>query len=108
MTYRDIYDGNPAMALFSGIVSVTRYFIEGMTVQEQRSLPPQSGFTVEPTSVNFPFDLVGSFHLAGLAQNDLSVVQQTFNGWYWGVYPALMVGLSLRVLAAGVLHVSDR
>lgn len=107
--YRDIYDeGNGAMALFAGIFSVTRYFIEGMTVQEQRCLPSQSGFSVEPTSVNFPVDLVGSFHLVGLAQNDLSVVQHSCHGWYWSVLPAFLVGFSLRVLAAGVIHVSDR
>ena len=107
--YRDIYaEGNSGMALFAGIVSVTRYFIEGLTVQEQRCLPAQSGYTVEPTSVNFPVDKVASFHLTGLAQNDLSVVQFSCSGWYWGVYVAFMVGLSVRVLAAGVLHASDR
>jgi hypothetical protein len=109
VTYQDIYEGgNSATALFSGFTSVTRFFIEGITVQEQRCLPAQSGFTVEPTSTSFPVDLVGSFHLVGLAQNDLSVIQQSFNGWYWGVPSCFMVGLSLRVLAGGVLHISDR
>ncbi len=109
VTYTGIYeDGNGVMALFSGIFSVTRFFIESMTVQEQRCLPAQSGFTIDPSSVNFPIDIVGSFHLIGLAQNDLSVVQRSCNGWYWGVLPAFLVGISLRVLAAGVLHVSDR
>ncbi len=107
--YTDIYEeGNEGMALFSGIMSVTRFFIEGMTVQEQRCLPVQSGFTVEPTSVNFPVDLVGSFHLTGLAQNDLSVVQRSCNGWYGGVLPAFLVGTLIRVFAFGILHVSDR
>jgi len=109
VTYKGIYtEGNSPTAVFSGLVSVTRYFIEGLTVAEQRCLPAQSGFTVEPTSINFPVDLVGSFHLVGLAQNDSSVVRFSCHGWYWGVLPAFMVGLSLRVLAAGVLHVSDR
>ena len=96
------------MAIISGIFSVTRYFIEGMTVQEQRCLPAQSGFTVEPTSVDFPVDSAGSFHLEGLAQNDLSVVQLSCSGWYWGVVPAFFVGLSIRILAAGIFQVSER
>jgi hypothetical protein len=50
VTYRAIYDdGKSATAVFSGIVSVTRFFIEGITVEELRCLPPQSGYTVEPT-----------------------------------------------------------
>jgi len=107
VTYETIYD-NDVAAVFCGIISVTRYFIEGMAVQEQRALPQQSGFTVESTSVNFPIDILGSFHLVGMAQNDSSVVRQTFNGWYWGVLPAIWVGLTIRFLAGGVLHISER
>jgi len=103
----DIYDGNPALAVFSGFVSVTRYFIEGMTVQEQRCLPEQSGYTLSPAAVNFPLQL-SSFALTNLAQNSNSVVQQSCNGWYWGVAPAILVGITIRFLAAGVIHVSDR
>jgi hypothetical protein len=109
VTYRDIYtEGNDGIAIFSGVTSVTRFFIEGLAVQELRSLPEQSGYTVQPSSVNFPIGDVGSFTLVGLAQNDLSVVQHSGNGWYWGVLPAFMVGLTVRVLALGTLHVSDR
>jgi uncharacterized membrane protein YidH (DUF202 family) len=43
-----------------------------------------------------------------LAQNDPNVVERTFQGWYWGVLPAFMVGLTIRVLAGGLIHVSDR
>jgi hypothetical protein len=108
--YREnIYgDGGEAVAIFSGLMTVTRFFIEGMAVQELRCLPEQSGFTVDPTSVNFPIDSVGTFHLVGLGQNDLSVVQRSFHGWYWCVLPSFMVGLSVRVLALATLHVSDR
>ena len=105
--YKDIYESD-GMAVFSGILSVTRYFIEGMTVQELRNLPEQSGFTVQPSSVMFPYDKVGTFALTGFAQNDLSVVQKSGNGWYWGVLPAFMAGLFVRVLGLGALHVSDR
>jgi hypothetical protein len=108
--YRDNIcgDGGEAVAIFSGLMTVRRFFVENMAVQELRCLPEQSGLTVDPTSVNFPIDSVGSFHLVGLGQNDLSVVQRSCRGWYWGVLPSFMVGLSIRVLALGTLHVSDR
>lgn len=107
--YRDgIYGDSSAVELFCGFFSVTRFFMETLSVQEQRCLPEQSGFTVAATSVNFPLDIVGSFNLVGLAQNDESVVQQSCNGWYWGVLPGFMVGLTVRFLAAGTLHISDR
>ena len=95
------------MAIFSGFTSVTRYFIEGLAVQEQRCLPSQSGFTIDPTSVNFPLQL-NSFSLVQLAQNSRSVVQRSCYGWYWGVLPALFVGITIRFLAGGVIHISDR
>ena len=105
--YKDIYQSD-GMAVFSGIMSVTRYFIEGMTVQELRNMPEQSGFTVQSSSVMFPYDQVGTFFLTGYAQNDLSVLQRSGNGWYWGVLPAFMAGLLVRVLGLGALHASDR
>ena len=36
VTYDDIYFGDSAMALFSGIFSVTRYFIEGELILRAR------------------------------------------------------------------------
>lgn len=108
ITYMNNIYGSGVTPIFCGIVSVTRYFIETLTVQEQRALPEQSGFTVVETSVNFPIDQVGSFALVGLAQNDSSAVRQSYNGWYWGILPSLWVGLTIRVVAGGILHVSDR
>jgi hypothetical protein len=79
-----------------------------MIVQEQRCLPQQSGYTLDADlSVSFPLPLT-SFSLTSLAGNDLSVVQRSCSGWYWSFWPAFMVGLTVRYLAAGLIHVSDR
>lgn len=122
--FKTIYT-NPLVGIVCGIFSPCRYFVETSAVEEYRSLPAQYGWTVEPYAVNYPFDLQGVMAMAGmhtpqnttglnlfqiaqLAQNSLSVVQQTENGWYWGYLPALFVGLSVRFLAGGVIHISQR
>src|SRR5210317_149932 len=38
----------PALAVFSGFFSCTRFFVESLTVQERRCLPENTGFTVQP------------------------------------------------------------
>ena len=78
-----------------------------MIVQEQRCLPPQSGYTVTDLSVSFPMDL-NSFSLTSLAGKDESVVQRSCDGWYWSFLPALAVGITVRYVAAGLIHVSGR
>jgi hypothetical protein len=103
----DIYGDNDLLALFSGFVAPARYFIEGLTVAEYRCLPEQSGCTQTAAAINFPQEL-NSFALLGLAQNDSSVREQSCSGWYWGVLPALLVGLTIRWVAAGTIHVSER
>jgi hypothetical protein len=102
--FETLYDENKtAVALFSGYVSSTRYFVEGLAVHELRCLPIQSGFTVEPFAFNFPLKFSVST-IAHLGQNDRAVVQHTCNGWYWGVLPAVAVGLTVRFLGAGAIH----
>ena len=106
--FSDIYkEGNSGLALFSGFVAPTRYFIEGLTVSELRCLPEQSGFTVVPESSPFLAESF-SFAFAGLAQNDLGVGNHSCSGWYWGVLPAFLVGLAVRLLASGIIHASGR
>lgn len=105
--FSTLYGGNVPLALFSGLVSVNRYFVEGLTVHEQRCLPAQSGFAVDPYASQYPLNASASA-LAHLGQNDRGVIQQTCNGWYWGVLPAFAVGLTVRYLAAGVIHASYR
>jgi len=107
LLYKDLYESD-ATQIFSGMFSVTRFFIEGMTVQEMKAMPEQAGFTVRPESVNFPYSQAGSFAIAGVGQKDLSVLQESQYGWYWSALPALMVGLTIRVLGVGAIHTFDR
>ena len=105
----DIYaDGNTATALFSGFISPTRYFTEGIAAAEHRCLPEQIGFTTDPAiAVNFQMEF-SSFHFVGLGLNDSNVWIQSCEGFYWGVFPALMVGFTVRFIAAGVIHITNR
>jgi len=43
-----------------------------------------------------------------MAQHDNDVVHRSCDGWYWSWWPAFLVGLTIRFLAAGALHVFDR
>lgn len=106
ITYEKIYEQD-SIAILSGFLSPTRFFVESLAVAEWRCLPSQSGFTVLQDAINFPISY-SSFSLLHLAENDPNVVERTFNGWYWGVLPAFVVGLTICVLAGGVIHVSDR
>lgn len=103
--YSDIY-AKPYLGLFCGFFSPTRYFTEGLAVSEYRCLPPQSGFT-QVNAPNFPPDKT-TFAILGLAENDSSVDERSCDGWFWYVLPSLMVGLSIRFLAGGLLHVVGR
>ena len=58
-------------------------------------------------ATNFPMDL-GSFSLLGLAGNDDSVTDQSCNGWYRGLVAPIFVGLFVRFLGAGLIHVCGR
>ena len=102
------HNGNAFFQILSGFLAVTRFFIEGMIVQEQRCLPAQSGYTLQPDlSVEFPLPL-NSFSLTSLAGNDEGVVNKSCTGWYWSFWPALFVGITVRYIAAGVIHASQR
>lgn len=103
--YEDIYASEP-LALVSGFLSPTRYFTEGLAVSEHRCLPPQTGFTQEHAP-NFPPDKT-AFAIVGIAQNDFHATERSCDGWFWYVLPALMVGLTVRFLAVGLLHVVGR
>jgi len=104
-TISDIYSSK-ATAVFCGLFSPTRYFIESLAVAEHRALPEQSGFT-QQDAPNFPLES-DSFALLSLAQNDDDVNQRSYSGWYWGFLPALFVGLTVRIVAFGTIHVSGR
>jgi hypothetical protein len=47
--------------------------------------------------------------ILSLALNDFYVAtQQNFDGWTWGALPAFCVGLWIRWISVGLIHVSDR
>jgi hypothetical protein len=100
-------EDSSVVALFSGFVSVTCYFVEAMVVHDQRCLPQQGGFTIHDLTASFPLE-IGSFSLLQLAQNDKSVVQRSCAGWYWSFWPAFLVGLTVRFLAGGAIHTLNR
>jgi hypothetical protein len=73
------------------------------------SLQAQSGFTGLGENIRGDALQVASFKILGLGLNDLGTITQlSTDGWYWGVLPAFLVGLWLRWVGAGVIHVSDR
>eukprot|EP00977_Amphora_coffeiformis_P015415 scaffold4510_cov183-Amphora_coffeaeformis.AAC.100 len=78
-----------------------------MVVQDWRCLPPQSGYTIDDLTITLP-PQVNSFALVQMAQHDKDVVYRSCDGWYWSWWPAFFVGLTVRFLAAGALHVCDR
>lgn len=108
--YSDIYT-NDFLAVFSGLFSPCRFFIEMMVVSENRALPPQAGYTIEmDEAVNFPLEY-NMFNYSGslMAQNDFpAVTEQSYNGWLWPVLPAFLVGLTVRIGTALVINCANR
>lgn len=107
--YKDIYEGGLTEYL-SGWLSPTRFFIEGLTVGEVRCLPPQHGWSVADTSVNFPRDeglmrRPGAFRYA---IHDPDATKPSCDGWYWGIYPSVVVALTIRFAALMAMHVFNR
>mmetsp|Transcript_8154 Transcript_8154/g.8965 ORF Transcript_8154/g.8965 Transcript_8154/m.8965 type:complete len:99 (+) Transcript_8154:194-490(+) len=51
---------------------------------------------------------LGSFSLLGLAGNDDSVTDQSCKGWYTGLIAPVLVGFCVRLIGAGLIHVSGR
>ncbi len=101
---------NKGLLIFASIFSPVRFFVEQMTVSEQRALPPQSGFTQEDEhySLMFPKKL-NSFNIIGSAQLDIDTVRrQSTSGWYWPIIRAFMIGLTLRILSFGFIHMFNR
>lgn len=104
----DIY-AQRGWSIFAGLLSPTRFFIEGISVAESRVLPIQSGFTNLGKSFQGEALRTASFQMLGLGLHDFgNITQQSVRGWYWGVLPAFCVGLTVRWLGAGLIHVSHR
>jgi len=106
--YKNLYVNN-GMAVFSGLFSPTRWFIESLAVVESRCLPVQSGFTDFGVNLVGDATRVGSFLILGLGMQDLgTITQMSFGGWYWGALPAFVIGCWVRWISFGLIHISDR
>jgi hypothetical protein len=102
-SFPDIYANN-GIAVISAFVSSPRFFTETLTVSDFKCLPPSSGYTIANNfKKTFP---VGkdSFSFVHLGQHDSHVNEGNCGGWNWGMFPAFMVGLTLRFIALGAIH----
>lgn len=105
--YKDLY-ASAETEIFSAFVSSPRFFIETMIVSEYQCLPVQSGFTVNAIDApKFEMEL-NSFSLLGLGKNDNQISKLSCEGWWWFVLPSFMVGLTIRFVALGTLHITSR
>lgn len=74
-------------------------------MDQQNLLKIQSGFT----GLKGEAAESGSFRMLHYGLNDFGeVIQHSFNGWFWGTLPSLFVGLWIRWMALGAIHISNR
>ena len=83
-TYRTIYKSEIKEHI-SAWLSPNRFFVEGLTVGEYRTLPAQSGFTVDDASVNFDRDKTMMRRAFGYAMHDPNATIRSLNGYYNGM-----------------------
>jgi len=100
--YHQIYEGG-FKEVFAGWISPTRFFYEALAVGEYRCLPEQSGYTIEPSSINRLTNSSMTIVL-GYAGHDYSAVRWSCSGWYWSVIPVILIGCTIRYLAIGAMH----
>jgi len=120
-TFSDIYD-KKISAFISGMFSASRHFIETMLVSELRTLPPQSGFSLQVDNLvsldgiiaNFGVDtpdfrLLNAFNAVNLAQHDMPEASyQSNSGWYNQILPPFFVGLTIRFGGALLINTCNR
>jgi hypothetical protein len=106
ITYSGIYE-NQFVEIFAGWISPTRYFYEAIAVGEYRCLPEQNGFTIDEGATNRLYN-TSLLAIIGYAGNDPSATVKNCGGWYWSAPIALLVGLTIRVLALGAMHGLNR
>mmetsp|Transcript_38772 Transcript_38772/g.83527 ORF Transcript_38772/g.83527 Transcript_38772/m.83527 type:complete len:412 (+) Transcript_38772:102-1337(+) len=103
---------NPTLAVFAGIVSPLRFFVEGIGVSEARCLPQQSGYTVADEAFNYPEyeqSYPYAFDRTFMARTDAgTAIVQSCSGWFWWVPASLVVGITIRIAGAVAIHLSDR
>jgi hypothetical protein len=72
-------------------------------VGEYRCLPQQSGFTIAEGAVNRQWNTSMTVNL-GYAGLDPPASERSCNGWYWSLLPAILVGITVRLMAIGAMH----
>jgi hypothetical protein len=103
----DIYSGR-AIALLSAFFAPPRFFTETLTVSDQKCLPSQTGFTIDKENATDYESINDSFNQTQLGQLDPNLTNHSCGGWYWGVLPAVLVGVTIRFVAFGVIHIVNR
>lgn len=85
-----------------------RFFVEMGAVTESQCLPEQTGYTIGANATDFPLEY-STMALLGFGVNDLeNATRQNCDGWYATVIPAVCVGLGMRLLGLGAIHVCGR
>ena len=99
LKFEDIYE-NKILALLVGMFSSTRWFSEWIIVSEFKALPAQYGYTDETLSY---------FERGGYALDDLDeATTMGARGWYYNVWPLLLVGIALRFVAYALIMLTER
>jgi len=106
LDFKAIYN-SPILLVISSMLAPGRYFLETMIASEYRCLPEQTGFTVKENTTSIPDEYL-SFNAINVGVWDENIHTQSCNGWYGGYLPAFFVGLTLRLIAGGLLHAVDR
>jgi len=97
----------PFVKLLAGLLAPGRYFLETFVASDYKCLPSQYGFTFGDDATSFPAG-AESFNVTGIGESDENIALQNCGGWYGAYLPAIFVGIFLRVLAGGMIHVVDR
>jgi len=118
-TWKAIYN-TKVITFISGMFSSSRHLAETMLVSQLRTLPQQSGWTLQkpfPDSIidqfeNINFDYKkykNLFAVQSLAQTNMpdASIQSHF-GWYHQILPPFLVGLTVRLGGALLIHTCNR
>lgn len=110
--YSQIYRESPINALVAGLFAPSRFFIESLAVAEFRAMDVQHGFTnltLLSDDNNAMSKLLSiGFNTTSTGLLDPFVHEQSADGWDWGVWPSIYVGLGVRVIAFILLQLRNR
>lgn len=103
VTMEGLYNSK-VVAIFAGLMSPMRYFVETLVVSDLRCLPEQYGFT-KSNSTKIPDTALDVLHFA---MDDESARYRSCDGWYYGALRLFVIGLMLRVLTLLFIQVTYR